>query len=240
MATKSTRSAGSQITQRGITQGQTLVGPNSGLPFDEVVDSSGKRRLAVDANFTAQNVDAQVELDFNEDSIAIGDADTGNTLGIESDGSINANVELDAADGDNVAIQDAQGDQLAINPDGSINVNLTQSNPGLLKTFYNEVTSVANGATTVIQSYTAPIGFASFLQKIEISGTNIAQYVVKINGTIQDKKRTYFGASINLEFKFVETGTGLPLTVGDVVTVEVVHARPNLGDFNSRIQVIEV
>lgn len=240
MATKSTKSSGSQHNSRGVTQGNTLVGPRSGLPIDEVVDSNGTRRLAVDANFVAQNVQATVDLDVAEDGVHIGDPDTGFTLQIESDGSINANVEVDAADGDNLAIHDSQGDELAINPDGSINVNLTQSNPGLLKTFYNEVSSVATSVLTTVQTYTAPVGYSSYLQKIEVSGTNIAEYTVEINSVVQDKKRTYFGNSLNADFKFVETGTGLPLNVGDLVTVKVVHIRPFLGTFNSRIQVIEV
>lgn len=240
MATKGNRSSGTQVTKRGINQGNVLVGPNTGLPIDEVEDSNGVRRLAVDANFTAQNVDAHVELDFEEDSVAIGDPDSGNVLGIENDGSINANVAVDAADGDNIAIHDNDGDELAINPDGSINVNLTQSNPGDLKSFYNEITAVATSVLSTIQTYTAPVGKTTFLQKIEVSGSNIAEYTVEINAAVQDKKRTYFSGPLNAEFRFVETGTGLPLQVGDVVTVRVIHLRPDTGDFNSRLQVIEV
>lgn len=240
MATKSTRSAGSQFTAKGITQGTTLVGQGSGLPIDEVVDLAGTRRLAVDANISAQSIQVSVDLDPSEDGVFIGDPNTGNVLEIEPDGSLNANVEVDAADGDNIAIHDSQGDELAINPDGSINVNITTSNPGVVKTFYNEVTAVVSGILTTVQTYTAPIGVASYLQKAEVSGENIATYTVLINGVVQDKKRTYFSGDFNLIFKFAETGTGLPLVVGDIVTVKVIHNRPNASDFNSRIQVIEV
>lgn len=240
MATKSNRSSGTQHNARGVTQGNTLVGPQSGLPIDEIVDSAGKRRLAVDANFTAQTVQATVELNVDEDGVHIGDPDTGFTLQIEADGSINANVEVDAADGDNIAIHDAQGHELNINPDGSINVVLTQSNPGDLLSFYNEVTAVAASILTTVQTYTAPVGKTSYLQKIEVSGTNIAEYTVSVNATLKDKKRTYFSGDLNLDFIFAETGTGLPLAVGDVVTVRVIHGRPAVGDFNSRIQVVEI
>lgn len=124
MATKSGKSSGTQHNARGATQGTTLVGPQSGLPIDEIVDSNGKRRLAVDANFVAQNVQANVNLDSDEDEVAVEDPDTGAHIRVELDGSINANVEIDAADGDNIAIHDAEGDELEINPDGSINNNL--------------------------------------------------------------------------------------------------------------------
>lgn len=240
MATKSTRSSGTQHNARGVTQGTTLVGPGSGLPIDEIVDSAGKRRLAVDANFTAQTVQATVELDPGEDGVYIGDPDTGFTLQIEADGSINANVEVDAADGDNIAIHDSQGDELAINTDGSINTVISASNPGELVSVYNEVTAVAASVLTTVQTFTAPVAKVTYLQKIEVSGTNIAEYRIEINNVVQDKKRTYFGAELNLKFMFVELGTGLALAVGDVVTVKVIHARPDVGDFNSRIQVVEV
>ena len=239
MSTISNRSAGSQKTQRGYAQGNVILDPITGLPVDVIEDSAGKKRLAVDANFTAQNVDAQVELDFTEDSVSIGDADTGNTLAIEADGSINANINVDAASGDNIAISDGT-DTLAVNPDGSINVNLTQSNPGTLSTIYDEITSVATSVLSTIQTFTAQVGVTTYLQKVEVSGSNIAEYTVEINSVVEDKKRTYFSGPLNAEFRFVETGTGLPLQVGDVVRVRVIHSRPDTGDFNSRIQIIEV
>lgn len=126
MATKSNRSAGSQVTAKGVTQGTTLVGPNSGLPISEVVDSNGVRRIAVDGNFTAQNVQAQVELDFTEDSVSIGDPTTGAVLTIEPDGSINANVEVDAADGDNIAISDGTN-TAAVNVNSQLEVHDTDA-----------------------------------------------------------------------------------------------------------------
>lgn len=104
MSTKSNRSSGTQHNARGVTQGNTLVDPYSGLPIDVIVDSEGKRRLAVDAKITAQIGELVVELDYNNDSVQIGDPNTGFTLKINPDGSIDSNVEIDAADGDNVAI----------------------------------------------------------------------------------------------------------------------------------------
>jgi hypothetical protein len=239
MATKSTRSSGTQINSRGITQGTTLVGPHSGLPIEEVVDSSGVRRLAVDANVQIDNVQVQVDLDVPDDGVHIGDKDTGYTLSIEPDGSINVNSEIDAADGDNIAISNGTN-TLAVNPDGSINVAVTSSNPGLVKSNYNEITSVATSVLSTILTYTAPIGKVTYLQKVEFSGSNIAEYTILINAVVRDKKRTYFGSSLDTVSEFAIGGVGLPLTVGDIVTLKVIHLRPNVGDFNSRLQVIEI
>lgn len=240
MATKSNRSSGTQINSRGITQGNTLVGPKSGLPIDEVVDTNGVRRLAVDAALTLDTVTVNIDdLTPDKDQVSIGDPDTGFSLEIESDGSINANVEVDAADGDNIAVSDGTN-TLAINPDGSINVNITTSNPGEVKSFFNEVTAVGTTVLTTILTYIAPAGKVTFIQGIEVSGTNIAEYQVLKNASVIDKKRTYFGGDLDAEFIYAFTGTGLPIAVADTITIKVIHGRPNVGDFNARLQVIEV
>lgn len=105
MGTKSNKSSGTQHNPKGVTQGVTLVDPKSGNPVDTVTDSNGVRRIAVDGNFVAQNVQAFVELEHTEDSVAIGDENSGNMLKIESDGSINVNIESDATDGDNIGLK---------------------------------------------------------------------------------------------------------------------------------------
>src|SRR3990172_10746288 len=105
MGTKSTRSSGTQFNPKGVTQGNTLIDPNTGDPVSVITDVSGKRRLCVDANITAQTIQVNVDLDGTDgDTIAIVDPDSGNSLEINADGSINANTEVDAADGDNIAI----------------------------------------------------------------------------------------------------------------------------------------
>lgn len=105
MAGTKTRSSGQQFNPKGVTQGNTLVDPNTGQPIDVVTDVQGTRRLAVDANITAQVPEIKVELDYNEDSVQIGDPNTGSTLKINSDGSIDSNTEVDAGDGDNVGLK---------------------------------------------------------------------------------------------------------------------------------------
>lgn len=240
MGTKGTRSSGSQFNPKGVTQGNTLVDPNTGQPIDVVTDVQGTRRLAVDANITAQVPEIKVELDYNEDSVQIGDPNTGSTLKINPNGSIDANVEVDAADGDNIAIHDSEGDELGINDDGSINVRVVDT-LGVLRSIYNEVLSVPASVPTIVQSYTVASGVSGFLQRISLSGTNIATYEVLLNNVVIDKKRTWFNGSLNMDFDLSDySKNGLPLNAGDVVSVRVTHVRPDVGDFNSRLQVVEV
>lgn len=105
---------------------------------------------------------------------------------------------------------------------------------GTVKSFYGEVTGVVSGVLTTLISYTAIEG--SKLQLASFAGTNIAEYEVLIDATVIDKRYTNFGANPNEDSYF---GNGLPLTVGQVVRVKVLHNRPYPGDFNARVQIVE-
>lgn len=210
---------------------------NSDNILKKVYDPSteGLRTTAV-ASFVGGSVD--ISISDVTDSIKIGDG-SGVFLDINPDGSINANIEINAADGDNVAISDGTN-SLVINPDGTINIKIVDTF-GILKSYYNEVTSVVAGILTTIQTYTVPVAKTAYLQKINISGTNISTYEVTVNAILQEKKRTWFSGGLNEEFDFSDySKNGLPLVAGDVVVVRTIHGRPNVGNFNSRIQVVEV
>jgi hypothetical protein len=94
MGTKNRRS-GSQFNPKGITQGVTLVCPDTGDPIQCVVDENGKTRLLVDTRLSISIPSESVDLD-------------GRRMKVYADGSIDANVEVDAADGDNIAISGHQ------------------------------------------------------------------------------------------------------------------------------------
>jgi hypothetical protein len=189
MSTKGNRSSGTQITPKGVNQGQVLVDPNTGLPVTVVTDNQGKRRLAVDANVTASIGNINVDLDFNEDSVQLGDPNSGFTLKINSDGSIDCNVKVDAADGDNVAIKDSNGDELNINPDGSLNVVF---NPLTTPNIQNITTVLANTE----YSYTFPINTKKFkirargnakLQLAYTLGQTITNYITIVAGNTHEE-----------------------------------------------------
>lgn len=139
-------------------------------------------------------------------------------------------------------INDGQ-DALVINPDGSINVNVVDSPtvPGEYVSSYNEITSVPSSTPSIINTYTVPIVTNAFLQKIEVAGTNIAMFEVLINGVVQNKMYTYFGGNLNAQFNFADIlESGYPVSTGDSVSVRVTHVRPDLGNFNARIQAVEI
>lgn len=162
--------------------------------------------------------------------------ETTGRLRVDSNATIvNADIDvaLDASE-DSVAIKDANGDELQINPDGSINVVVNNGTGKVLENHYGEVTNIVNGVTTLIISYLASPNDS--LQKVEFSGTNIAEYELVIDGLTQDKKRTYFGNSLNGNFDFND---GLTILVGQLVEIYVIHNRSMVGDFNARIQILE-
>jgi hypothetical protein len=161
-----------------------------------------------------------------------------------------ADVRITAADNDpvpgrihsSVRISDGVND-LDVNPDGSINVKVS-SGPATTQTVisaYNEVTAVPASSLTTILTYTASAVNDTLLQRISVSGDNVAKYQILVNGTPIETKRTYFGGSFNELFEYsIGPQNGLPLGLGDVVTVTVIHTRPMVGTFESTLQVVEI
>lgn len=192
MGTKGNRSSGTQHNPKGVTQGNTLVDYRTGEPISVVTDGQGTRRLAVDANVTASIGNINVDLDFNEDSVQIGDPNTGYTLKINTDGSVDANVEIDAADGDNLAISSHPNQIFSQVAD-----TITTANFEVIYTY----TSTNN--RTRITNITSTVSTPSLIQ-------------LKINGTIV---RQFWTSSLerNAVFNFAEHRT---LLNGDILTVE--------------------
>jgi len=132
---------------------------------------------------------------------------------------------------------------LIFNPDGSLNARVTQvGTDAEVKNTWDEVNSVPTASQTDIVSYIAPALKKTFLQRVEASGENVATYEVTVNGTVQGRKRTYFGGDLSCEMTFEgsPSGNGLPLQPGDVVVLRVTHNRPDPGTFDGRIQALEV
>jgi hypothetical protein len=141
------------------------------------------------------------------------------------------------------AIQIGDGtNRLHINADGSINVDIGGSpTVQTVKSFYNEISSVASGVQTLIVSYTVPVGKTAQLQWIDTSGDNVARYDVYLNGAPFDTQRTFFGGDFNALFEYITGNTsGLTFVAGDVIAVKVLHTRPYVGKFEGRIQVLEI
>lgn len=190
----------------------------------------------------------EVIISHTDDSIRLGDGSQLVTttlvlgkVGLDVNVLNEVNIEDLDASKDSVAVKDSDGDELEVNPDGSINVNPYPSTSvaGLQK--YNEVTAVASGIETLVVSHTAVGGRKTFLQKVSASGDNVSKYRVKINGVEIDMKRTYFGGSLNANFSFDgELNHGLEVAVGDVISLTAIHNRPDVSDFNGKIQYLEV
>lgn len=136
-------------------------------------------------------------------------------------------VVLDQAN-DSVAIGDGTT-LVSVNPlSGALLVELDGSSLTTSNRF-NEVTGVIAGITTAVITYTA-IANTKILS-CDFGGTNIAEYSLYIQAALNAKQCTYF-TQLNGRFDFKD---GLPVNTGDVITLEVVHNRPDPGDFNANL-----
>lgn len=125
-------------------------------------------------------------------------------------------------------------DTLNINPDGSLNVNISQDTAADgLTVDYFEITSVPSAVETTIITVTAPVG-GKRIQKVDFSGDNNALYRVKVDGNTVATRRTWW-THFNESVSFEGFVNGLLLTVGQVLTVTVIHNRPDLGAFEATV-----
>lgn len=108
---------------------------------------------------------------------------------------------------------------------------------GTVRSIFDEALAVPSGSPTTILSYTAPS--ATTFIRVNTGGTNIAQFEVYINGTLNARQRTYFGATLDTTFDYSAGSEGFVLNSGDLVEVKVTHQRPSSGDFEARLEVIE-
>lgn len=139
----------------------------------------------------------------------------------------------------NVTIQDDDSDELEINADGSINVNVVTAPT---KNTYAEASAVPAGIETTIVSYMVPLILTrAYLQRISVSGSNVGRYRVYLNGTPIDTRMTYYGGPFAEYFEFsMGSGDGQLLAPGDIVAVKILHDRVYVGDFQGRIQALEI
>ena len=88
-------------------------------------------------------------------------------------------------------------------------------------TFFKEDSATAILITTLTTIVTQSFSALTFenVVLVEVSATNYAKYFIKVNGVTIATKRS--GPNLNLSFDF--TGAPYALTIGDVVTVEVIH-----------------
>lgn len=101
---------------------------------------------------------------------------------------------------------------------------------------YQERTSVAMGVTVNVISHTFSLTNDSKIRAISVSGTNIATYEMFIDSVLIEKKRTYFGSSLDAVFDFSQ---GYRVPIGATLEIKAHHFRPSSADFNATLKYTE-
>lgn len=111
----------------------------------------------------------------------------------------------------------------------SVPIPLGSDNPNRIRVS-NSLSAVASGATPTLLTFTVPVGKTLFLELINVSGENVADYTVFIDGAKADVKRTYW-SDFNADFWFL----GEPVGENKVIDVVVNNFRPSVSDFDSKL-----
>jgi len=117
-----------------------------------------------------------------------------------------------------------------------IPVYISATRIGTVVNNYDEILLVPSGVLTTITTYSVPLSKTFYMERVTVSGTNIAEYRVSINGVVLDKAYVWFTGGLSHTFEFESDFIGLKLISADLVEVKVKHQRPTDGDFNARIQ----
>ncbi len=109
-----------------------------------------------------------------------------------------------------------------------------------LKSYFNAITSVPSDSLVVIITLTVPAETQCFLERVEVGGTNIAEYRMYKNDEILHQKRTSLLSGLDNAFIFSSVSKiGILLVAGDVLEIKVIHSQNEPGDFECRIQTVE-
>lgn len=126
---------------------------------------------------------------------------------------------------DSVRIGDGVN-EVGVTNDGKLKVETNQRD---YQVIYSEHSGIANGVSQALVNYTATK--EERVRKIEVSGDNIAEYILYLNSAPLVRKFTHFG-NLNTCFEFDD---GLILQDTDTIELMVIHYRQSLGSFNSSL-----
>ena len=95
--------------------------------------------------------------------------------------------------------------------------------------------NVASGSSVSVVSF-IPVEQV-FIQRVQFSGTNIANYKLMIDGNPVSTHRTWFSGAISgrMEFDGYKS-LGIAVPAGKVVSLIVENFRPSIGNFEADIQ----
>ena len=129
---------------------------------------------------------------------------------------------------------DADGQHLKTRPSNSssdpLNVFVVSASGATPVLEYSSISSLASGALTTVLTYTVPLTKTLVLNKVEVSGCNVATYQVEISSVVKGVRRTYFG-QFNADFEF----NNFQVATGEIVRVRVIHSRTQAGDFDATL-----
>lgn len=124
---------------------------------------------------------------------------------------------------------------------GGVPIQVVSGGSGTVRNLFGEQLGVAAGATEAVLQYTCPPGKKAYLLHLDVGGSNIATYTSDQNGDSLSRYRTGYGSPLTYSV-FLGSGTtdGIPLVAGDVLTISVFNFQTYIGDFEARLQLLEV
>ena len=104
-------------------------------------------------------------------------------------------------------------------------------------TVYDTVAAVAAGVETTILTFVVP-ATVTHLVRVDFGGDNIGTYKMYWGTDEMDQYITYW-TEFNGRWEYsISGGVGVQIPSGAVVTIKVLHVRPNPGDFYAKLTLV--
>lgn len=104
------------------------------------------------------------------------------------------------------------------------------------KNVYNEILAVAPSIETTVVSYTVPVAKYVKLYFIDVTGDNVATFYVKKNGVVIRMRRSWWAQGSDTQIPFsLGPNDGLIFNAGDIISMTVIHTRPDPGAFQGAL-----
>lgn len=197
-------------------------------------DATG--RLRVDAEITASDITLDVNLDADNDEVAVADPDTAAHIRVEPNGSINVSTEIDASDGDSIMIVGTENGA----PNGiQHTIHVSEAGNIVVNGEYAGNNTEPSSAAIIAHERSGSPGFAT--QTLRVTGISGSSDQVSLDVSLHDEAGEAFNSSNPLSTN-IENGAGVNAVNvqdgGNSITVDAINL--DIRDIDASQDSIEV
>jgi len=150
---------------------------------------------------------------------------------VDEDNPVKASIGIDGTECLHMKVKNTSLEPIAVTL-----TNAPLPTPLTLAHQYGTASAVAANVLTTIFTYTVPALNTLTLERVNVSGTDSADFTVLHGATVLDQNITT-AANLNALFNFVDTvGPGYTFAAAQTILIKVIHNNASTQNFSARLQ----